>query len=89
MLKPSYSGSVDNHETQKRIVSIMEGRVKKPLTEERRFTRYGNRRTTKILAQGEDSKNQFKKDVNNADSLAQELIAFSNTLGGKIFVGVE
>lgn len=43
----------------------------------------------KILAQGEDSKNQFKKDVNNADSLAQEIIAFSNTLGGKIFIGVD
>ena len=41
-----------------------------------------------IIAQGEDSRNQFKKDVNNPDSLAQELIAFSNTLGGKIFVGV-
>jgi len=43
----------------------------------------------KILAQGEDSRNQFKKDINNADSLAHELIAFSNTLGGKIFVGVD
>ena len=43
----------------------------------------------KILAQGEDSRNQFKKDVNNPDSLAQELIAFSNTLGGKIYVGVD
>jgi len=42
-----------------------------------------------ILAQGEDSRNQFKKDVNNPDSLAQELIAFSNTLGGKIFIGVD
>ena len=40
-----------------------------------------------ILAQGEDSRNQFKKNVSNPDSLAQELIAFSNTLGGKIFVG--
>ena len=42
-----------------------------------------------ILAQGEDSKNQFKKDFTNADALAAELIAFSNTLGGKIFVGVD
>lgn len=42
-----------------------------------------------ILGQGEDSRNQFKKDVNNIDALAIELIAFSNTLGGKIFVGVE
>ena len=42
-----------------------------------------------ILSQGEDSKNQFKKDVNNINALAQEIIAFSNTLGGKIFVGVD
>ena len=42
-----------------------------------------------ILARGEDSKNQFKKDFTNADALAAELIAFSNTLGGKIFVGVD
>lgn len=42
-----------------------------------------------ILAQGEDSRNQFKKDINNIDALAIELIAFSNTLGGKIFVGVD
>jgi ATP-dependent DNA helicase RecG len=41
-----------------------------------------------ILSQGEDSRNQFKKDVHNGDSLAAELVAFSNTLGGRIFVGV-
>lgn len=43
---------------------------------------------TRVLAQGEDSKHQFKRDFNNADSMAQELIAFANTLGGRIFVGV-
>lgn len=42
-----------------------------------------------ILAEGEDSRNQFKKDVNNIDALASELIAFSNTMGGKIFIGVD
>ncbi len=42
-----------------------------------------------ILAQGEDSKNQFKKDFSNADALAAELVAFSNALGGKIFIGVD
>jgi len=41
-----------------------------------------------ILDQGEDSRNQFKKNVNNIDALARELIAFSNTTGGKIFMGV-
>ena len=42
-----------------------------------------------ILAQGEDSRNQFKKNVTNADALAAELVAFSNTVGGKIFIGVD
>ena len=42
-----------------------------------------------ILAQGEDSLNQFKKNITNADSLAIEIIAFSNTMGGKIFIGVD
>jgi len=42
-----------------------------------------------ILAQGEDSSNRFKKDINNVDTFAQELIAFSNTLGGKLFIGVD
>jgi len=41
------------------------------------------------IAQGEDSRNQFKKDINNCDALAVELVAFSNTLGGKIYVGVD
>jgi len=42
-----------------------------------------------ILSQGEDSSNQFKKDITNIDALAQEIIAFSNTLGGRIFIGVD
>ena len=42
-----------------------------------------------VLAQGEDSRNQFKKDINNIDALAIEIIAFSNTMGGKIFIGVD
>jgi len=42
-----------------------------------------------ILGQGEDSQNQFKKNINNIDAIAIELIAFSNTLGGKIFIGVD
>ena len=41
-----------------------------------------------ILAQGEDSLNQFKKNITNIDALAIEIIAFSNTMGGKIFIGV-
>lgn len=42
-----------------------------------------------ILAQGEDSKNQFKKNFTNVDALAAELVAFSNKVGGKIFIGVD
>lgn len=41
-----------------------------------------------ILHQGEDSRHQFKVNITNADSLASEMVAFSNCLGGKIFVGV-
>ena len=41
-----------------------------------------------IVARAEDSKHQFKADVKNEISLAQEFVAFSNTLGGKIFIGI-
>jgi ATP-dependent DNA helicase RecG len=43
----------------------------------------------KILAQGEDSQHQFKKNMTNAESLAAEMVAFSNGNGGKILVGVD
>nr|VFK62485.1 MAG: ATP-dependent DNA helicase RecG [Candidatus Kentron sp. TUN] len=41
-----------------------------------------------ILAQGEDSEHQFKRNITNADSLAAEMVAFSNGRGGKILIGV-
>ena len=41
-----------------------------------------------IISRGEDSKHQFKSDATNAISLAQEMVAFSNSGGGKIFIGV-
>jgi len=41
-----------------------------------------------ILSRGEDSRHQFKADVTNADALAGEIVAFSNTAGGHIFIGV-
>lgn len=41
-----------------------------------------------IISRGEDSRHQFKADVNNADSLAAEIVAFSNSGGGRIFIGV-
>lgn len=37
---------------------------------------------------GEDSRHQFKADINNADSLAAEMTAFANCDGGTIFIGV-
>ena len=42
----------------------------------------------KIVARDEDSKHQFKADVTNANSLAAEMVAFSNSGGGQIFIGI-
>ena len=42
----------------------------------------------KIINNGESSKVQFKERLPHADSLAHELIAFSNSLGGMIIFGV-
>ena len=41
------------------------------------------------LSRGEDSRHQFKRNFNNQDSLASEIIAFSNSEGGSIFIGVD
>lgn len=41
-----------------------------------------------ILSRGEDSRHQFKANFTNADALAAEIVAFSNTEGGLIFIGV-
>ena len=41
-----------------------------------------------IIANGEDSRHQFKANVTRADSLAQEMSAFSNSKGGFLLVGV-
>ena len=42
-----------------------------------------------IISRGEDSRNQFKENIHNELSLAQEMVAFSNSRGGRIFVGVD
>lgn len=42
-----------------------------------------------ILACGEDSRHQFKRDFNNIDALAAELVAFANTSGGHLLIGVD
>ncbi len=42
-----------------------------------------------IISKGEDSLHQFKVDVTNATLLASEMVAFSNTNGGLILIGVD
>jgi ATP-dependent DNA helicase RecG len=42
-----------------------------------------------IISKGEDSLHQFKVDITNATSLASEMVAFSNTNGGLILIGVD
>ncbi|MHB8252666.1 MAG: Fic family protein [Acidiferrobacter sp.] len=41
-----------------------------------------------IIARGEDSQHQFKRDFTNVDALAAELIALANSMGGQLFIGV-
>ena len=43
------------------------------------------------IARGEDSRTQFKlsQDVTNAKSLAGEMVAFANSKGGRILIGVD
>jgi len=41
-----------------------------------------------IVSRGEDSKHQLKANFTNVNSLAGELVAFSNSDGGTIFIGV-
>ena len=40
------------------------------------------------ISLGEDSTRQFKGDVRNAESLAAEMAAFANSLGGRMLLGV-
>jgi len=40
------------------------------------------------LLKGEDSTRQFKRQINGQNHLAKEIVAFLNTRGGRIFVGV-
>lgn len=47
-----------------------------------------NTELLQIIARDEDSSHQFKADVTNELSIAQEMIAFSNTIGGMLLIGV-
>ena len=42
-----------------------------------------------LIHKGESSKVQFKVRVNNASSIGAEMVAFSNTKGGMIIIGVD
>ncbi len=42
----------------------------------------------KNIQTGEDSARQFKVDVRNGESLAAEMVAFANSEGGVLFIGV-
>jgi len=41
-----------------------------------------------IIGSGETSKVQFKEKLPHPDSIAQEIVAMSNALGGMILIGV-
>ncbi len=41
-----------------------------------------------LIAGGETSRVQFKLNVTNVTSIAQEMVAFANTRGGMILIGV-
>ncbi len=41
-----------------------------------------------LIGRGEDSRTQFKQTITNAESLAGDLVAFSNSKGGRILIGV-
>ena len=43
----------------------------------------------KIIELGEDSKHQFKEKIADARKLAAEMVAFSNSQGGMIIIGVD
>lgn len=42
----------------------------------------------RIIANGEDSTHQFKSNVTNEGSLAAEMVAFSNSKGGVLIIGI-
>ncbi len=41
-----------------------------------------------VVGRGEDSRRQFKQTITNPESIAGDLVAFSNSKGGMIFIGV-
>lgn len=41
-----------------------------------------------IVARGENTRVQFKEDITNTNSVAQEMVAFANSKGGQLIIGV-
>jgi ATP-dependent DNA helicase RecG len=41
-----------------------------------------------IIDRGEDGKHQFKANITNSEALAAEMVAFSNSTGGLILIGI-
>jgi ATP-dependent DNA helicase RecG len=41
-----------------------------------------------LIGRGEDSRTQFKQTITNPESVAGDLVAFSNSMGGRIVIGV-
>lgn len=41
-----------------------------------------------IIRAGENSRVEFKQDIKNQDSFLQEIVAFANTEGGRIIIGI-
>lgn len=41
-----------------------------------------------LINNGEDTRHQFKRDFSHVDALAAELVAFANTAGGRLIIGV-
>jgi ATP-dependent DNA helicase RecG len=42
-----------------------------------------------LISTGEDSFTEFKSENVHSDSLAKEIVAFANTNGGSIYIGIE
>ena len=42
-----------------------------------------------IISQGETSKVEFKGDIDSPDKLNAEMVAFANSLGGLLIIGVD
>ena len=43
---------------------------------------------TKLIAEGEHQQLDFKFEIADAHKIARTLVAFANTTGGKVFIGV-